>query len=174
MFLYLLLSSIAAGIIATGVMALVLYLPKAWGGTAFDAFGALGSAALRGDDDRKVIIGVLLYFAFGMLFALFYGWAALALLTLPDGAPIPQWRVWPAFPVPIDMIFPILGILMGLVHGVFVGFLLAIVAIEHHPIASYRSNYLLVPLQVLAHVVFGFTVMFFHSQFLQLLLGVRA
>ncbi|HEX7022679.1 MAG TPA: hypothetical protein VF171_07465, partial [Trueperaceae bacterium] len=97
MFWYLLLSAIAAGIIATSVMVGMLYIPLLWGGKHFDVLGALGSAVTRQDDGRARVLGALLYYAGGLLFSLLYGWAALALLTTSE--PVPQWLILRGPPV---------------------------------------------------------------------------
>ncbi len=169
MFLTLVLSSVAAGIIATLVMALFLYLPLLWGGDYYDVMGALGSALSGQLNGRSRLIGAVIYFGGGIIFALLYGWAVLAFLQ--SGAPIPEIIVFSNMPVEINLFYPLLGIVLGLGHGILIALLLTIIVIEHHPLERFRSRYILVISQLISHVAFGATVMFFHSQFLQLLLG---
>ena len=169
MFLYLLLSSIAAGLIATLVMVIFLYLPILWDGDYYDVLGAIGSVLTKEVDTRSRLVGGILYFLFGILFALIYGWLALGMLqeSLFD---LPQIIVFPGFPVEINLIYPLVGLLVGFSHGIFVA-LLTTVLVEHHPIPQFRTRYILILSQVISHLAYGATVMFFHSQFLQLFLG---
>ncbi|HEX7003497.1 MAG TPA: hypothetical protein VF168_04875 [Trueperaceae bacterium] len=173
MILPLLLSSFAAGLIATAVMVFFLYLPRAWQGATYDVMGALGSAMTGRENGQSRFMGTTTYFLVGILIALLYGWIVLALLEDP---PVmgPSWPVFPGAPVHIDLLFPLLGALIGFVHGLVVALLVAVIVIEHHPIVSYREKVRLIPSQVLGHVVYGATVMFFHHQFLQLLLSLRS
>lgn len=165
--LSLILSSVAAGLIATSVMVAFLYLPLLWRGAYYDVLGALGSAVTGVLDSRSRFIGALIYYAGGQLFALLYGWAALALRG--SRLPLPQWQVLPNWPVEINLVYPALGALIGLGHGIVVALLVTIIVIEHHPLETFRTRYILVVSQLISHVVFGIVVMFFHSQFLALL-----
>lgn len=170
MILPLFLSTFAAGLIATAVMVFFLYLPRLWNGPTYDVMGALGSAITGNESQRARFMGTTAYFLVGILFALLYGWLVMAMLDAPRNIDVPRWQVLAGAPLEIDLLFPLFGALVGLVHGIVVALLVTIVIIEHHPIAKYRARVQLVPSQVLAHVVFGATVMFFHHQFLQLLL----
>ena len=172
MLLPLLLSSVAAGFIATSVMVFFLYLPLAWNGDFYDVLGALGSAVTGQLDGRSRFLGSLIYFAGGILFSVFYGWAVMALMM--SNFPVPELVIFPGFPVQINLFYPILGIALGLGHGILVAFLVTIVVIEHHPLERFRARFILVISQLISHVAFGFTVMFFQHQFLQLLLGSSA
>ena len=51
--------------------------------------------------------------------------------------------------------------------------LVTIIVIEHHLLERFRTRFILVISQLISHVVFGITMMFFHLQFLQLFLGVQ-
>lgn len=171
MILPLLLSSFAAGLIATAVMVFFLYLPRLWQGRTYDVMGALGSAMTGKENAQSRFMGTTAYFLVGILFALLYGWIVLALLEDPPIAG-PSWPVFPGAPVNIDLLFPLLGALIGFVHGMVVAILVTVIVIEHHPIERYREKVGLIPSQVVAHVVYGATVMFFQHQFLQLLLSL--
>ena len=168
----LLLSSVAAGFIATSVMVFFLYLPLTWGGNYYDVLGALGSAVTGQVDGRSRFLGGLAYFAGGILFAVFYGWAVMALMV--SNFPVPNLVIFPNFPVQINLFYPLFGVALGLGHGILVAFLVTIVVIEHHPLEEYRARFILVISQLISHVAFGITVMFFQHQFLQLLLGTSA
>ena len=166
MLIPLLLSSVAAGFIATSVMVFFLYLPLSWGGNFYDVLGALGSAITGQLDGRSRFLGSLVYFAGGILFSIFYGWVVMALMT--SGFPVPELIIFPNFPVEINLFYPILGLALGLGHGILVGFLVTIVVIEHHPLERFRERFILVISQIISHIAFGVTVMFFQHQFLQL------
>lgn len=170
--IYLLLSSLAAGIIATVVMVAFLYLPRLWNGEYYDVLGALGSAFTGYLDGRAYFIGTIAYFSGGVLFAIFYGLVVEALLT--SSFPIPDLTLFPGLPVTINLFYPILGLVLGLGHGVLIALLVTIVVIEHHPLQRFRTRYILIISQLISHIVFGVTVMFFHHQFLQLLLQAGA
>lgn len=170
MFLALLLSSVAAGLIATSIMLFFLYLPRLWDGQVYDVLGAFGSAITGREDSRSTFIGSLLYYAGGIAFALLYGWLVLTLMDAPSGAGVPQVIVLSS-PVVINLVYPMMGLMVGLGHGGLVALLVTIVVIEHHPLQRFRDRYTLVVSQIIGHLVFGATVMFFQHQFLQLLLG---
>jgi hypothetical protein len=165
----LLLSSVAAGLIATSIMVFFLYLPLAWGGNYYDVFGAIGSFVSRRDDARSRFVGGLLYYLGGLIFSLLYGWVVLALMGLPN--PVAQLSIFPGLPVTINLFYPLLGVAIGLGHGILAAFFAVIFFIEHHPLETYRTRFILVISQLISHVAFGVAVMFFHHQFLQLLLG---
>jgi hypothetical protein len=170
----LLLSSFAAGLIATAIMVFFLYLPRLWQGRPYDVMGALGSAITGRESQQSRFMGTTVYFLGGILFALLYGWVALSLLEARFTLGIPRWPVFPGAPVMIDLVYPLLGALIGFVHGWVLALLVTVIVIEHHPIAEYRTRVSLIPSQVLAHVIYGATVMFFQHQLLQLLLGLSA
>lgn len=163
----LILSTIAAGIIAVGLMMVFAYLPILWNGRYYDILGALGSVATRTVDARSRFLGGIIYTLIGLVFAFLYGVVALGLLHTDLPRPRIIWFSTPA--VTVDLFFPIIGLAIGLVHGVLVAFWLVIVVIEHHPLEEFRKQYILILSQAITHAVFGVTVMFFHSQFLQLL-----
>lgn len=172
MILPLLLSSFAAGLIATTVMVFFLYLPRLWQGATYDVMGAIGAAITGRESQQSRFMGTTTYFLVGVLLALLYGWIVLELLEATPGG-LPSWPIFSGAPVRIDMLYPLLGALIGFVHGWVVALLVTIVVIEHHPISTYRERINLVPSQIVAHVVYGITVMFFQHQFLQLLLNLR-
>jgi hypothetical protein len=108
----------------------------------------------------------------GILFAIFYGWIALFLLRTDPSLNFPRWTVFPNAPTDINLLFPAFGLLIGLGHGVIASLVLTVLVIEYHPLERFHTRYILVLSQLISHVVFGITVMFFQSQFLQLLLGL--
>ena len=82
---------------------------------------------------------------------------------------MPQLDILPGLPTEINLVYPFLGAAIGLGHGILVAFFVVIIVIEHHPLEQYRARFILVISQLISHIVFGITVMFFQSQFLQLL-----
>ena len=169
MFLMIVLSSIAAGLIATAVMLAVLYLPMLWGGQTFDVVRAIGSALSGKIDRRSSYIGAILYFGGGVIFALFYGWIA-SLLLGSNGISAPSIPLDAGLPTEINLFFPLLGLILGLAHGGVIALFATILIIEHHPIEEFRTRYTLIVSTVFSHLVYGAVVMFFHHQFLQLLM----
>lgn len=167
MALPLLLSSVAAGLIATSVMVFFLYLPLVWRGDFYDVLGAIGSAVTGELNARARFIGGVIYYLGGMFFAIFYGWVVLALMGVQGQTP--QLTIFPQLPVAINLFYPLLGLALGLGHGILAAFFVVIFVIEHHPLAQFRARFILVISQLISHIAFGVTVMFFQSQFLQLL-----
>lgn len=163
----LLLSSIAAGLISTGVMVFFLYLPLVWRGDYYDVLGALGSAITRRLDAQARFLGGLIYFGGGIFVSLFYGWVVLSLMQTTGI--VPQFIIFPGLPAEINLFYPLLGVAIGLGHGLLVAFFVVIIVIEHHPLEQFRTRFILVVSQIISHVAFGATVMLFQSQFLQLL-----
>jgi len=171
----LLLATILVGLAATGVMVFFLYLPRLWQGEYFDVLNALGSAITRKVDENSLLLGSVIYFGGGIVFAFFYCWTVRALLQIPGDIALPTLTFMPGSPVEINLFFPLLGLVLGLGHGILVALLTTIVVIEHHPLERFRTRYILVLSQLISHLAFGVTAMFLHSQFLQpLLLGSGA
>jgi hypothetical protein len=168
----LVLSSVAAGLIATFVMIFFLYLPLLWQGNYFDVLGALGSFITKEVDARSRLIGAIFYVIFGIIFAYLYGWIALFLLQTDPSLNFPRWTIFPNAPTEINLLFPVFGLAIGLGHGVIASLVLTVIVIEYHPLERFHDRYILVLSQLISHLVFGVTVMFFQSQFLQLLLGL--
>ena len=121
--------------------------------------GALGSAITRHLDGRARFLGSLIYFGGGVFFAIFYGWVVLALMRVPQ--PVPQIIVLSGLPTQINLFYPILGVALGLGHGILVAFIMTIIVIEHHPLEQFRTRFILVISQLISHIAFGITVMFF-------------
>lgn len=164
----LLLSSVAAGLIATSVMVFFLYLPLLWQGNYYDVFGAIGSMITREVNARTRFIGALIYYLGGLFFSIFYGWAVYSLMQVQGVTP--QLTVLLGLPVEVNLFYPLVGTAIGLAHGILAAFFAIIFFIEHHPLEQYRSRFVLVISQLISHIAFGATVTFFQHQFLQLLL----
>jgi hypothetical protein len=162
------LSSVASGLIATGAMIIFLYLPVLWGGLYYDTLGALGSIFQARVDARARMVGVLLLLLGGVVFAFFYGWYTLMFLGGPF--PAPAYVISNA-PVEINLFYPLFGLVAGFCHGIFITLITTFIVTDHHPVESYREVYPLILSFMVGHTVYGMTVMFFQSQFLQLLPG---
>lgn len=160
-------SSVASGLIATGVMIVCLYLPIFWQGVHYDTLGALGSIFVRKVDARSRLLGAILLLVGGVLFAFFYGFYTLMFLDGPF--PAPPYLIASAPPVEINLFYPLFGLVAGFCHGIFITLILTFVITDHHPLDSYRQAYPLILSFMVGHTVYGMTVMFFQSQFLQLL-----
>lgn len=122
----------------------------------------------QGSKRRTRFIGSVVYYVGGFFIAAFYGWVVLSLMRFGD--PPPQLDILPGLPVEIDLFHPLLGIALGLGHGILAAFFAVIFFIEHHPLEQYRSRFILVISQLISHIAFGVVVTFFQRQLLQLLL----
>ena len=165
----LIFSSVAAGLIATFVMVLFQYLPLLWSGNYFDILGAIGSWRTQVLDARARFIGAVLYFLGGVAFAFLYGILVLGIRLNSEFLYNNYVISIPGLPVEVNLVYPVLGIAVGLGHGVFVA-LITTVLISRHPLEYFHTRFILIVSQLIGHIVFGMVVMFFQSQFLQLLL----
>lgn len=161
------LSSIASGLIGTTVMVIFLYLPTLWNGLYYDTLGGLGGIFTRTIDSRSRVIGALLLYTGGVLFAFFYGFFVLMLTTGPFSAP--AYTLFPSSIAPINLFYPLVGLVGGLGHGLFVSLITTFIITDFHPLPGYRDAFALILSFIVGHVVYGVTVMFFQSQLLQLL-----
>ncbi len=161
------LSSIASGLLATTVMVVFLYLPTLWNGLYYDTLGGLGGVFTRSIDQRSRIIGALLLYTGGVLFAFFYGFFVLMLTTGPFSAP--AYILFPNSLAPVNLFYPLAGFVGGLGHGLFVSLITTFIVTDFHPVPGYRDTFALLVSFIVGHVVYGVTVMFFQGQFLQLL-----
>ncbi len=150
MFVPLLLSSVAAGSIATSVVVFFLYLPLVWRGAYYDVLSTIGSMITKEVSARTRFIGGIIYCLGGFFFASFYSWVVLSLMQLTN--PIPQLVILPGLPVEINLFYPLLGIALGLGHGIPAAFFAVIFFIEHHPLEQYRSRFILVISQLISHI----------------------
>lgn len=155
-----------SGLLATGVMILVLYLPTLWGGLHYDTLGGLGSMLLRRVDARARVVGAILLLLGGVAFAFFYG----LFVQMFQGGPFPApLYLIPGGPTQINLFFPLFGLVAGFCHGIFIGIITTFVVVDYHPVPSYREVFPLLVSFIIGHTVYGVVVTFFLSQFLQLL-----
>jgi hypothetical protein len=161
-------SSIVAGVMATTVMIVFLYLPAVWGGVYYDTLGAVGSITRGRVDDRARVLGAMLLFLGGILFAAFYG--AFVLMFMKGPFPPSPYIVFPRLGTEVNLFYPLLGLVGGLGHGIYMSLISTFILTDFHPVEAYRSEFPLVLSYLMGHMVFGVVVMFFQHQLLQVLL----
>jgi hypothetical protein len=165
MILALTLTSVLTGLLGTALMVAILQLPLLWGGKPYDTLGALGAIFTRSVDARSRALGAVFLAVGGVAFAAVYGWVALMFLTGTfQGA---DYRVLPDFPTQIDLFFPLLGLVGGFGHGMFMALIATFVVTDFHPIEEMRDPFGLVRSFLVGHTAFGLVVMFFQHQLLQ-------
>ena len=165
MILALTLTSVLTGLLGTALMVAILQLPLIWGGKPYDTLGALGAIFTKSVDARSRALGAVFLTGGGVAFAAVYGWVALMFLTGTfEGA---DYRVLPDFPTQIDLFFPLLGLVGGFGHGMFMALIATFVVTDFHPIEEMRDPFGLVRSFLVGHTAFGLVVMFFQHQLLQ-------
>jgi len=164
----LILASVVSGLAATAVMLVVLYLPAFWGGPYYDTLGALGSMWTRKVDERARVLGTVLLFVGGIIFAMFYG--AFVLMFLEGPFDMPRYVILKSLPTEVNLFYPLMGLVGGFGHGIFMSLITTFIATDFHPLQEYRNAFSLILSYLIGHAVFGATVMFFQHQLLQLLL----
>jgi hypothetical protein len=135
-----LLITAAVGFVATGMMALTLYLIN-WGGFAnADMINAVGSFVTKNEADA-LGTGLLIHFAVGITFAFVYVGA------------------WSAWALPGFQQYLLLGVLSGAFHGLVVSFLLVAVVAEHHPLERFqKAGVGVAAAHWVAHLVYGLVI----------------
>ena len=167
-FTSLVLSSVAAGLLATAVMLVFLYLPMFWRGVYYDTLGSIGAMFQTEVDARGRLAAALALGAGGVFFAFFYG--AFALMFLIGPFPPPDYVIFPGLPTDINLFFLLLGLVVGFGQGIYVSMIGAFAISDFHPRESFRDLYPLTLSFLVGHTVYGVVVMFFQHQLLQLLL----
>lgn len=166
MTLALVLSSLVAGLIATTVMLGFLYLPLLWRGVHYDTLASLGGIVTGRSDERSKVIGALLLYLGGLLFALFYG---LALVVLTRGElTVPDYTIFASWPVHINVFYVLFGMMMGLAHGAFISLITLFVVTDFHPVQAQREPFPLLLSYLVGHVVYGAVAMLLLSVFVPL------
>lgn len=139
MFLALIQSSIVAGVMATTVMIVFLYLPAVWGGVYYDTLGAVGSITRGRVDDRARVLGAMLLFLGGILFAAFYG--AFVLMFMKGPFPPSPYIIFPRLGTEVNLFYPLLGLVGGLGHGIYMSLISTFILTDFHPVETYRSEF---------------------------------
>ena len=135
-----LLIILAAGFIATGLMCLLLeFITKKRLANA-DMIRAIGSL-YTGSYNNALIPGLIIQFGSGILFAFAY------------------FMVMNFFFTPTLLSGILGGLIIGLFHGIAVGFALVITVAEHHPVAKFRkAGFTVATSHIAGHVIFGLAV----------------
>ena len=132
--------TLAAGVIATGLMTAVLYSIHWRGFANADMLRALGSILTR-TEAKALLPGTLLHFLFGIVFAFIYV------------------GFWSALPIAALWTYLAMGVIFGLGHGLVVSFALVILVAEHHPLQRFQQAGMGVAIaHLLGHVAYGFVV----------------
>lgn len=131
---------LATGFIATGLMCLLLeYITKSRLANA-DMVRAIGSL-YTGSYQNALVPGLIIQFGSGIFFAFAY------------------FLVMNFFFTPTLLSGILGGLIIGLFHGIAVGFALVITVAEHHPVAKFRKAGLTVASShIVGHVIFGLAV----------------
>ena len=166
----LVLSSVLTGLLATAVMLVFLYLPLLWNGVYYDTLAAIGSLWTREANDRSRLLGAIVLFAGGVLFAAFYGAFVLMFMLESGGFRGVPYIIFPNAPTTIDLFFPLLGLVGGFGQGIFMSLITSFMITDFHPVESFRDPFPLILSFLIGHTVYGVVVMFFQHQVLQLLL----
>lgn len=145
-------SSIVAGLVATAVMVVFLYLPRLWGGVFYDSLGAAGALVFKQVDGRSRLLGAAFLFTGGILFAFFYGW--FILMFMNGTFETPNYIVGG-----LNLFYPFFGLVMGLGQGIYLSMLTTFIVTDFHPIPSYRNALALILSYLIGHMVYGVVVM---------------
>ncbi len=167
MFGTLMLTSVLAGLVATAVMVVFLYLPLLWRGMHYDALGAIGSLFTGSVEGRTYLIGGIVLAVGGIAFAVPYGAAALMFLQGAGAFQAPAYEILPNLPATIDLFYPLIGLVGGFGHGIFLSLIATFVITDLHPLPAYREPFPLIASWIIGHTVYGVVVTFFQHQLLQ-------
>lgn len=130
-------SLLLAGCAGTSVMTVFLFIPRWAGWSKVDVIRA-GGALVVGMNSKAFVTGMGIHLLMGVGFSYLYA-AFLGLSHLPFNA--------------------LTGSLLGSLHGVVVMLLVAILIMEHHPVARYHERGPATGLaQLGAHILYGATV----------------
>ncbi len=131
---------LVTGFLATGLMSLFLSLITKSKLANADMIRAIGSL-YTGSYHNALVPGLIIQFTSGVIFAAAY------------------FMVMNFFFTPTLISGILGGLIMGLFHGIVVGFALVITVAEHHPVEKFRHAGLTVASShVAGHVIFGLTV----------------
>lgn len=135
-----------AGIVSTFVMIIFLELVTRTKLANADMVRAVGSIITRNYDDA-LVPGLVIQFGFGIVFGFIY-FGILSYFTSSAG---------------LNGVF--LGGVMGLFHGVVVGFVGVITVAEHHPIEKFKkAGFTVAVAHLFGHVIYGICIGIFFSE----------
>ena len=131
------LSPLFGGLLGTAIMTVALLLPNWLGWGKVDVIRAVGALVTR-RSHGAFLPGLFIHCSAGIIFAYVY-YIILSLSHIPLNA--------------------LTGLMMGTLHGVIIMLLVAIVIMEHHPIAYYHTRGPMTGFaQLLAHMLYGVIV----------------
>lgn len=169
MFLALFLMSFVTGTVGTVAMLITLYLPALWNGLHYDTVGAIGSVVTKTVNERSRVLGAILLLIGGIAFANFYGFFV---LMFENGTLEPShYMLFANSQWSVNLFYPFVGAVGGLGHGVFMSLITTFIITDFHPVKEYRNMIPLIISFIVGHMVYGAVVLFYQSQFLQLMLN---
>ena len=135
--------AIVAGLVGTAVMTALMYVAPMMGMPKMDIIGMLGTM-LTPNRETATLLGIVIHFMMGVLFAIVYAllWSA--------GLGDPAW-IW--------------GLIFGAVHGLIVIIGMPIMMRMHPRRPEMESGLLTVTGQLMGHMVFGLVVALVYGAF---------
>jgi hypothetical protein len=134
------LVTLLAGIISTFIMIVFLEIVTRTKLANADMVRAVGSIITR-DYDKAFIPGLIIQFGFGIIFGFIY----FGILTY--------------FTSSINLNAIIMGGLMGLFHGIVVGFVGVITVAEHHPLEKFKkAGFTVAVAHLFGHIIYGLSI----------------
>lgn len=134
------LVTLFAGIFSTFIMIVFLEIVTRTKLANADMVRAVGSIITR-DYDKAFIPGLIIQFGFGIIFGFIY----FGILTY--------------FTSNINLNAIIMGGLMGLFHGIVVGFVGVITIAEHHPLEKFKkTGFTVAVAHLFGHIIYGISI----------------
>lgn len=131
---------ILAGIVSTFLMVIFLELVTRTKLANADMVRAIGSIVTR-SYDNALVPGLIIQFSFGIIFAFIY------------------FGILSYFNSSIGLNGVLGGGLMGLFHGVVVGFVGVITVAEHHPLTKFKqAGFTVAVAHLFGHIVYGLSI----------------
>ncbi len=136
-------AAIVAGLAGTAVMTALMVVAPKMGMPEMDIIGMLGSM-VTANSDRVTLLGTVIHFMMGVLFAIVYAllWSA--------GIGNPTW-IW--------------GLIFGAVHGVIAIISMPVLMRMHPRAPEMESGQLMMGGQLMGHMVFGLVVALVYGAF---------
>lgn len=136
-------AAIIAGLVGTAVMTGLMYMAPMMGMPKMDIIGMLG-AMFTSNEGAARVIGVILHFMLGVIFALIYAW----LWSMGIGAATWWW-----------------GLIFGAVHGVVAMIMMPLMIRMHPRPPAMQMGPMLMMGLLLGHLVFGLVVVLTYTAF---------
>lgn len=130
----------SAGVISTFIMVIFLELVTRTKLANADMVRAIGSIITK-DYDKAFFPGLIIQFSFGIVFSFIY------------------FGILSYFTSVININGIMMGGLMGLFHGIVVGFVGVITVAEHHPLTKFKqAGFTVAIAHLFGHVVYGLSI----------------